>query len=103
MNADDIGRDVIPTRYAGDGREAIDLIRDSMTDREFAMYCHGNALKYRLRAGKKDGEAEDKDRAKASWYAQMRDHVLGGPAAPPDPRSTRPGFVPYARITRESP
>ena len=46
--------------------EAIDVIRAALTPEEFAGYCKGNALKYRLRAGEK-GPVE-KCIAKANWY-----------------------------------
>lgn len=46
--------------------EAIDVIKAALTPEEFAGYCKGNALKYRLRAGEK-GPAE-KCIAKANWY-----------------------------------
>ena len=46
--------------------EAIDVIQRSLTPEEFAGYCKGNALKYRMRAGEK-GDAEQ-DLAKANWY-----------------------------------
>lgn len=48
--------------------EAIDVISAALTPEEFAGYCKGNALKYRLRAGAK-GSAE-KCIAKANWYQQ---------------------------------
>lgn len=48
--------------------EAIDVIIAALTPEEFAGYCKGNALKYRLRAGAK-GPAE-KCIAKANWYQQ---------------------------------
>lgn len=31
-------------------------------------FCIGNALKYLLRAGKKEGNSEEQDLAKARWY-----------------------------------
>lgn len=46
--------------------EAIDVIKAALTQEEFAGYCKGNALKYRLRAGEK-GPVE-KCIAKACWY-----------------------------------
>lgn len=46
--------------------EAIDVIQRSLTPEEFAGYCKGNALKYRLRAGEK-GDA-NQDLAKSNWY-----------------------------------
>jgi len=47
-------------------QQAIDIIQASLTEEEFAGYCKGNALKYRLRAGSK-GDAL-KCIAKADWY-----------------------------------
>lgn len=48
------------------GQEAIDIIRAALTDEEFAGYCKGNALKYRLRAGEKGDTQQDID--KSNWY-----------------------------------
>ena len=81
----------IPDHYAGE-REAIDIIRDALGDDGFVAFCLGNAIKYRLRAGKK-GPIEE-DIRKAEWYEAMRLHVLR-PQGHPDPRAGRPGFVPY--------
>lgn len=47
-------------------QQVIDVIQASLTAEEFAGYCKGNALKYRLRAGDK-GDAL-KCIAKANWY-----------------------------------
>lgn len=91
---DDTGFDHAPERYVTDtGREAIDLIRDSMSDQEFAIWCRGTALKYALRDGKK-GETDPEKRA---WYEQMARHVLTGEV--PDPRHQRPDFEPYKRAS----
>lgn len=46
--------------------EAIDVIKAALTPEEFAGYCKGNALKYRLRAGDKGPAAQCI--AKANWY-----------------------------------
>lgn len=78
-----------PSHYDGE-REVIDVIRDLMDDDCFAAWCMGNAIKYRMRAGKK-GDARQ-DRAKATFYELMARHVWAGGA---DPRSDRPSFVPY--------
>lgn len=48
------------------GQQSIDVIRASLTPEEFAGFCKGNALKYRLRAGEKGDATEDL--AKANWY-----------------------------------
>lgn len=47
-------------------QQVIDVIQSALTPEEFAGYCKGNALKYRLRAGDK-GDAL-KCIAKAKWY-----------------------------------
>lgn len=48
------------------GQQSIDIIRAALTPEEFAGFCKGNALKYRLRAGEKGDATEDL--AKANWY-----------------------------------
>ena len=52
-----------------EGIEAIDIIKQVLTPQEFKGYCKGNALKYRLRAGKKDNV--EQDIAKAQRYEEM--------------------------------
>ena len=92
---DDTGFDRMPDRYQTEsGREKIDLIRDAMSDAEFAAFCLGNALKYDDR-GKGEHDPE-----KARWYREMRAHVLTGS---PDPRHKRPGFAPYQRASLPQP
>lgn len=49
--------------------EAITIIARSMTEKQFAGYCMGNALKYRLRAGKKFNTEEDLK--KADYYKEL--------------------------------
>lgn len=51
------------------GVEAIVIIARSMTETEFRGYCMGNALKYRLRAGKKFNMEEDIK--KANFYLEL--------------------------------
>lgn len=92
--ADMVGRGAVPKRYQGkDGREMIDKIRDSMTDREFAVYCRGCAMKYNRNL---DDDRAVYDNEKAAFYHQMALHVFN-PEKTPDPRSERPGFEPYRR------
>lgn len=99
MSDDIIGREQAPTRYRRDGeREAIDLIRDSMSDPEFIAFCTGNAEKYNRRAGLKGPAEEDLD--KAAWYLDMAAHVEG---TGPDPREDRPDFQPYQRVGTPGP
>jgi hypothetical protein len=88
------GTEAQPNRYTRpDGRETIDAIRDRLGDAGFISFCIGNAMKYEDRTGKK-GDAEE-DRKKAAFYWDMATHVEGKGR---DPRSQRPGFVPYVRV-----
>ena len=82
-----------PKHYATKERECIDTIRDELGDVGFVAFCKGNVLKYRDRAGHKDDVEQDESKAK--WYEAMAAHVEKGT---PDPRSSRVGFVPYARV-----
>lgn len=64
-------------------QQVIDVIQSSLTVDEFAGYCKGNALKYRLRAGDK-GDAL-KCIAKANWYQnrlRTQDQIKKTCAAP---------------------
>lgn len=48
----------------------------------------GNAIKYIIRAGKKDGNSEEQDLAKARWYLRNAPETMGGlqPVKPDDNR-----------------
>lgn len=48
--------------------EVVDVIRATLTDEEFKGWCKGNALKYLMRAGKKDKAKEKQDFAKAGVF-----------------------------------
>lgn len=48
--------------------EVVDVIRATLTDEEFKGWCKGNALKYIMRAGKKDKSKEKQDFAKAGVF-----------------------------------
>lgn len=39
--------------------ESVDVLRSVLTPEEFKGFCRGNALKYLIRAGKKDSELQD--------------------------------------------
>ena len=62
-----------PSHYTLPGLtiESVDVIRAVLTPEEFKGWCKGNALKYSLRAGRKDPTKEVQDLAKAvvflSW------------------------------------
>lgn len=48
------------------GQQSIDVIQAALTPEEFAGFCKGNFLKYRLRAGEKGDPIQCL--AKANWY-----------------------------------
>ena len=48
--------------------ESVDVIRAVLTPEEFKGWCKGNALKYSLRAGRKDPAKEGQDLAKAGVF-----------------------------------
>lgn len=43
--------------------ESIDVLRAALTPEEFKGFCKGNALKYLIRAGKKDDELQNLKKA----------------------------------------
>ena len=50
--------------------EPIELMQLVLTHDEFVGFLKGNIIKYTLRAGKKQGEAAEKDVAKAKRYTE---------------------------------
>lgn len=66
-NTDEVNN---PEHYKLDGLniEVVDVIRAVLTDEEFKGWCKGNALKYLMRAGKKDKSKEKQDFAKAGVF-----------------------------------
>lgn len=56
--------------------ESVDVIRAILTEEEFKGWCKGNALKYLLRAGKKDDEIQDLAKAVVyiNWVTEGRSH-----------------------------
>lgn len=65
-----------PSHYNFGKYEVIDIIKDSMDNREFMGFCRGNAIKYLLRAGKKTESnytphaKRIEDLNKCIWYIQ---------------------------------
>ena len=66
-----------PSHYQleGLGIESVDVIRAVLTEEEFQGWCKGNALKYLMRAGKKDPSKEMQDLEKGgvfiSWLTEQ--------------------------------
>lgn len=57
--------------YKSGGIQPIDIMCLNFSRDEFIGFCKGNALKYILRAGKKEGEPVDKDLTKALNYIEI--------------------------------
>ena len=99
----DDGHERAPDRYMARGRETVDRMWDlchamvphdpNLADLVFAAACATHVLKYEDRAGHKLGVSSERDRAAAQWWKAMADHALG---EGPDPRASRPNFVPYS-------
>ncbi len=62
-------------RIGGVDAEMIDVIRAILKDRGALAYCHGSALKYLGRAGKKDGAPTAQDFRKAAWFCTFAAHI----------------------------
>ena len=52
-----------PSHYEMMGENTIEILAAAMTEAEWRGFCLGNALKYRIRAGKKDDLQQDIDKA----------------------------------------
>lgn len=72
-----------PSHYKSRVVEAIDLMRAAYGDTAIISHCECTALKYRLRAGLKEGQPPEQDIAKALWYEAFARHLRG---LGPDPR-----------------
>lgn len=58
-----------PTHYNQEGRkECIVEMREKFGDIAVYWFCKLNAYKYDYRAGNKDGNSEEQDKAKSKWY-----------------------------------
>ena len=58
-----------------DGFEAIDVLKNSLTEDEYKGFLKGNILKYQLRLGKKDNV--DKEIIKIKDYQAELNNILG--------------------------
>lgn len=63
-----------PSHYCDGGIETIKFIEAKLTFEQFIGYCHGNALKYLSRSGKKGDRVEDNE--KAIVYLQWENERL---------------------------
>lgn len=58
--------------------ESIDVLEAVLSKEEFSGFCHGNALKYLIRAGKKDDKVQDLEKAKVYVQWLVENERKGG-------------------------
>ena len=58
--------------------ESIDVLEAVLSKEEFSGFCHGNALKYLIRAGKKDDKVQDLEKAKVYVQWLIENERKGG-------------------------
>lgn len=64
-----------PSHYTGGGIEVWEMMVKLFGEESFATYCEINAFKYRMRAGKKEGNSADQDIKKALWYEDKLNEI----------------------------
>ena len=57
-----------PAHYQKNGKECIDVMIEKFGVRAVINFCECNQFKYEWRAGMKEGNSAELDRAKAAWY-----------------------------------
>ena len=67
-----------PAHYKKDGKECIELMRETYGDDAVYNFCICNAFKYKSRAGYKAGNSMEQDLAKALWYKNYADKLMDG-------------------------
>lgn len=65
-----------PSHYNQPGKkECIEEMRDQFGDIAVYWFCKLNAYKYGYRAGNKDGNSEEQDKAKIRWYDDYAEKI----------------------------
>lgn len=68
-----------PAHYNQEGRkECIVEMREKFGDIAVYWFCKLNAYKYSYRAGNKDGNSEEQDKAKINWYDEYAENIQPG-------------------------
>lgn len=68
-----------PSHYNQEGRkECIVEMREKFGDLAVYWFCKLNAYKYGYRAGTKDGNSEEQDKAKIKWYDDYAEKLQAG-------------------------
>lgn len=66
-----------PSHYLKNGRECIDVMIEKFGTEAVINFCECNEFKYEWRAGLKEGNSAEQDRAKAAWYRKKAEELKG--------------------------
>lgn len=66
-----------PAHYQKNGRECIDVMIEKFGTEAVINFCECNQFKYEWRAGLKEGNSAEQDRAKAEWYRKKAEELKG--------------------------
>ena len=66
-----------PAHYQKGGRECIDVMIEKFGVEAVINFCDCNQFKYEWRAGLKEGNSAETDRAKAAWYKKKAEELKG--------------------------
>lgn len=66
-----------PAHYQKGGRECIDVMIEKYGVEAVINFCECNEFKYEWRAGLKEGNSAETDRAKADWYRRKAEELKG--------------------------
>lgn len=64
-----------PSHYLKNGRECIDVMIEKFGVEAVINFCDCNQFKYEWRAGLKEGNSAETDRAKAAWYRKKAEEL----------------------------
>lgn len=64
-----------PSHYLKNGRECIDVMIEKFGVQAVIDFCECNQFKYEWRAGLKEGNSAEQDRAKAEWYRRKAEEL----------------------------
>lgn len=64
-----------PAHYQKNGKECIEVMEEQFGPRAVYWFCVLNAFKYQWRAGSKEGNSFEQDKAKAKWYTDYADKL----------------------------
>jgi len=66
---------VTPNHYKQGPKEVWQMMIDIWGEEAFINFCELNAFKYRMRAGKKEGNTIEEELGKAEWYERKAEEL----------------------------